>query len=143
MFICIYDETEDLPALTFYNPLLNNPSSSEYIASVRSSLRSIDQIPSAPQLSLSPRLCDDRSADSVVSSVPPSLYWNSRQGAMKKGDSEKKKPLFTSNFHSTCCLHKPGGGFCIAVVVLLFIGIVISLAIYFTGNLIRTGNTVT
>lgn len=34
----------ELPALTFYNPLLNNPSSSEYVASVRSSLRSLDRL---------------------------------------------------------------------------------------------------
>lgn len=31
-------ECTDLPALTFYNPLLNHPSPSEYVASVRSSL---------------------------------------------------------------------------------------------------------
>ena len=87
----------ELPALNFYNPLLNNPSSSEYIASVRSSVRSIDEIASA-HLSMHPRLVsgsrDDIAGSTNLTSAMP--YWS--QHSVKSvtessiGETNKKSP---------------------------------------------------
>ena len=134
-----YFHTE-LPALNFYNPLLNNPSSSEYIASVRSSIRSIDDIAS-PHLNMHPRLT--RARDSVgstnLTSVVP--YWS--QSSVKSLETNsntntnetknKSAALFSSNFH--CGLDgKSFWGFCISIWTIVLLGAAIAAVLYFTGN---------
>lgn len=128
----------ELPALNFYNPLLNNPSSSEYIASVRSSIRSIDEIASA-HLSMHPRLAngrDDTTGSTNLTSAMP--YWS--QHSVKSVDSsrvsetDKKSPVtFSSNF-SCRQAAKSILGFCICMWTVLFLGVTIATVIYFTGK---------
>ena len=132
----------ELPALNFYNPLLNNPTSSEYIASVRSSVRSIDEIASA-HLSMHPRLVsgsrDDIAGSTNLTSAMP--YWS--QHSVKSvtessiGETNKKSPAsvkFSSNFNCRQVV-KSILGFCICVWTVLFLGATIVTVIYFAGKM--------
>ncbi|EFX88742.1 hypothetical protein DAPPUDRAFT_234097 [Daphnia pulex] len=133
----------ELPALNFYNPLLNNPSSSEYIASVRSSIRSIDEIASA-HLSMHPRLASDGTIGStnLTSASMLSPYWSQHSvKSVKSVDSSrasetnpKSSVTFSSNFVSCRQAAKSILGFCICMWSVLFLGVTIATVIYFTGK---------
>lgn len=132
----------ELPALNFYNPLLNNPSSSEYIASVRSNrIRSIDEIASA-HLSMHPRLASDDGTIGSTNLTSASMqmpYWS--QHSVKSVDSSrasetnpKSSVTFSSNFVSCRQAAKSILGFCICMWSVLFLGVTIATVIYFTGK---------
>lgn len=118
--------------------MLNNPSSSEYIASVRSSIRSINEIGSA-QFNPHPRLIG-KGRESVPSTVLTSASpypWipNAAKSSQSSDDSETKNKsvIFSSNFNCGF-VNKSFLGFCATVWTVLVLGVAAAGLLYFTGK---------
>lgn len=134
----------DLPALTYFNPLLNNPSSSEYVASVRSSLHSS----SISSQSNSPQSGTNRKDSIFVSDTSAAIFakeWNQLPGRSEIIIDERvnKENLPSVNLPAPKWINNnfiDKKSYCRSIVlaflfVLVFIGAVVSLLIYFIGNL--------
>uniref|UniRef100_A0A0P6EP99 Nfx1-type zinc finger-containing protein n=1 Tax=Daphnia magna TaxID=35525 RepID=A0A0P6EP99_9CRUS len=126
----------ELPALNFYNPLLNNPSSSEYIASVRSSLRSIDETASG-HLNMHPRLAGVRDG-SIGSTNPTSAvpYWSQNSVKSVESSHTSETEHKSSITFSTSCPHaaKSVLAVCVCIWTILFLGLAVTTVVYFTGK---------
>lgn len=129
----------ELPALNYYNPLLNNPSSSEYIASVRSSIRSIDQIASAQFHPRTISMRDSIPPTTTATNVPSAFQLWGQNSSVKNlechptNDAKKtnnKSVTFSSNF---TLIGKSCWAFCISVWTVLLLGAAAGAALYFAG----------
>lgn len=146
-FLCIFSLVSifilDLPALTYFNPLLNNPSSSEYVASVRSSLRSS----SVSSQSNSPQSGAPRKNSIFVSDTSAAIFaseWNQLPGRSEIIIDERVKKenlpsviLPAPKWINNHFIDKKS--YCRSIIlaflfVLVFLGAIVTLLIYFIGN---------